>query len=135
MSRSLFLLLAGIYSLLLAAAMLFIPTASLINYGVAKPDLDHLSIIQYLGMANGMLGFMSIAFRNSPNSYALRVYLLAQAINIIGSVVLGVYQVYGLHVPSSAFFIGDSLFRLALGLGFFYFYTRESRQTGAAALN
>ncbi len=125
MSRSLFLLLSGIYSLLLAAAMLFIPTATLINYGVAKPDLDHMSIIQYLGMANGMLGFTSIALRNSPNSYALRIYLLAQVIHIIGGVLLGVYQVYGLHVPSSSFFIGDSIFRLILGLGFLYYYNLE----------
>ena len=66
MSRSLFLLLTGIYGLLLAAAMLFMPTATLITYGVAKPDLDHMAAIQYIGMANGMLGFMSLALRNSP---------------------------------------------------------------------
>jgi len=132
MSRSLFLLLTGIYGLLLAAAMLFMPTATLITYGVAKPDLDHMAAIQYIGMANGMLGFMSLALRNSPNSYALRIYLLAQVINIIGGVLLGFYQVYGLHVPASDFFFVDSLVRLAIGLAFLYYYNQESKQPQSA---
>jgi len=132
MSRSLFLLLTGIYGLLLAAAMLFMPTATLINYGVAKPGLNHLASIQYLGMANLMLGFISLALRSSPNSYALRIYLLAQAIHIIGGVLLGVYQTYGLHIPASDFFYVESLVRLAIGLAFLYYYNQATRQAQSA---
>ena len=133
MTRSLFLLLAGIYALLLALAMLFFTESSLLNYGVPKVDLDHIAIMQYLGIANGVVGMLILLNRNAPNSYSLRTILLVGALNPLVGVVVGVYHVLVLHVPFSTFFVADSLFRLALGLAFLYFYSRETKlaQVGA----
>ena len=133
MTRSLFLLLAGIYALLLALAMLFFTESSLLNYGVPKVDLDHIAIMQYLGIANGVVGLLILLNRNAPNSYSLRTILLVGALNPLVGVVVGVYHVLVLHVPFSTFFVADSLFRLALGLAFLYFYSRETKlaQVGA----
>ena len=127
MTRSLFLLLAGIYALLLALAMLFFTESSLLNYGVPKVDLDHIAIMQYLGIANGVVGMLILLNRNAPNSYSLRTILLVGALNPLVGVVVGVYHVLVLHVPFSTFFVADSLFRLALGLAFLYFYSRETK--------
>lgn len=128
MSRSLFLLLAGIYGLLLFLAMVFATTPTLQNYGVPNVDLNHISVMQFLGVSTGALALLLVLNRNAPNTYTLRTLLLAQALYILAGVVLGVYHVYGLNVPSSSFFIGDSIFRLLLGLGFAYFYSREAQQ-------
>ena len=127
MSRSLFLLLAGVYALLLAMTMLFFTESSLLNYGVPKVDLDHIAIMQYLGIANGMVGLLILLNRNQPNSYSLRTILLVGALNPLVGVVVGVYHVLVLHVPFSSFFVADSLFRLALGLAFLYYYNRETK--------
>ena len=135
MSRSLFLLLSGAYGILLFLAMVFATTPTLQNYGAPDADLSHSSIMQFLGVSTGALALLLVLNRNAPNTYTLRTLLLAQALYILAGVVLGVYHVYVLNVPSSAFFVGDSLFRLVLGLGFVYFYTRESRQAGATVLN
>ena len=50
-----------------------------------------------------------------------------------GPAVLGLYNVYVMNVPNRAFFVGDTLFRLALGLGFLYFYNRETKLAQAQA--
>ncbi len=127
MSRSLFLLLAGIYGAVLALSMVFAPTAALESYGTATVDLNHISVMQFLGISTGALSLMNLLNRNAPNSYTLRTLLLAQVVNVLGGVVLGIYHVYVMNVPNSAFFVGDTLFRLVLGLGFLYFYNRETR--------
>lgn len=134
MSRSLFLLLAGIYSIVLALSMIFAPTAALESYGTGNIDLNHISLMQFLGVAN--LGFAALALlnRNAPNSVALRNSLLATALVVFGGVVLGLYNAYAMNVPYSTFFIGDTLFRLALGLAILYFYNRESKAAGANAV-
>jgi ABC-type sugar transport system permease subunit len=128
MSRSIFLLINGIYGAVLALSMIFAPTAALESYGAANIDLNHISTMQFLGVAN--LGFAALAFlnRNAPNSIALRNSLLATAIVVFGGVVLGLYNAYAMNVPYSTFFIGDTLFRLALGLAILYFYNQESKQ-------
>ena len=135
MSRSLFLLLTGIYGLVLTLAMVFAPEAALQNYGAPSVDLNHISVMQFLGLSTGAIALMTILNRNAPNSYTFRTLLLAQAFLLLSGVALGIYHAIVLHVPMSSFFIGDSLFRLALGLGFVYFYTRETRQAGATALS
>lgn len=131
MTRSLFLLVAGIYSAVLAVVMVFFTEASLKNYGVPTVDVTHISVMQFLGVAIGAFGLLPLLNRNAPNSFSLRTILMAQAYVWLAGVVLCLYHVYVLHVPFSAFFVGDSLFRLALGLGFLYFYNCETRQTGA----
>ncbi|MBC7572071.1 MAG: hypothetical protein H7319_20440 [Spirosoma sp.] len=135
MSRSLFLLLSGAYGILLFLAMVFATTPTLQNYGVPDVDLNHISIMQFLGVSTGALALLLVLNRNAPNTYTLRTLLLAQALYILAGVLLGVYHVYVLNVPNSTFFVVDSLFRLALGLGFLYFYNRETRQVGATVLN
>ncbi len=134
MTRSLFLLLAGIYSAVLAVAMVFFTEASLKNYGVPTVDVTHISVMQFLGVATGAFGLLSLLNRNVPNSFSLRTILMAQGYVSLARVLLGIYHVYVFHVPFSAFFVGDTLFRLALGLGFVYFYNRESRQAQAGAV-
>ena len=134
MSRSLFLLLAGIYSSLLAVVMVFATNAALNSYGVPTVDVTHISVMQFLGVATGAFGLLSLLNRNVPNSFSFRTILLAQGYVSLAGVLLGIYHVYVLHVPFSAFFVGDSLFRLALGLGFMYFYNHESRQAQAGSI-
>jgi|GEM_PF-2545093 len=135
MNRSLFLLLSGAYGILLFLAMVFATTPTLQSYGVSNADLSHISIMQFLGVSTGAFALLLVLNRNATNTYTLRTLLLSQALYILAGVVLGVYHVYVLNVPNSAFFVGDSLFRLALGLGFLYFYNRETRQVGTTALN
>ncbi len=128
MSRSLFLLLAGIYSMLLFVSMVFTPEDSLTNYGASTVDLTHISIMQFLGLCNGAFAMLSFLSRKAPNSYSLRTILLSSATLLVAGVLLGVYHVFVVHPPMSSFFIGDSVFRLVLGLGFAYFYSREAQQ-------
>ena len=134
MNRSVFLLIAGVYSALLAVSMVFIPEASLRNYGVPSVDLSYISVMQFLGLSNAGFAIMALLNRNASSSFSLRTILLAEAVNILAGVVLGVYHVYGLNVPHSSFFMGDSLLRLAFGLGFMYFYNRETKLAQAGAV-
>ncbi|MBC8153684.1 MAG: hypothetical protein H7Z72_12305 [Bacteroidetes bacterium] len=133
MSRSLFLLITGIYTTLLSLSMVFATEMSLISYGTPQVDLSHVSIMQFLGVSSMGLGLLALLNRHAPNSAALRNTLLALAVTTLAGIVLGIYHVYLLHVPFSTFFVVDSLFRLVLGLGYLYFYNRETRlaQVGA----
>lgn len=134
MSRSLFLLLTGIYGFLLTLVMVFAPEAAIRNYGAPEVNLNQIALMQFLGLSTGAIALMTLLNRKAPNSYTLRTLLLAQALLLMGGVALGIYHATVVHVPMNSFFIGDSLFRLALGLGFMYFYSRESRQAQAGAI-
>lgn len=134
MSRSLFLLMTGIYGLLLTLAMVFAPEAAIRNYGAPEVSLNQIALMQFLGLSTGAIALMTILNRKAPNSYTLRTLLLAQALLLIGGIVLGIYHATVVHVPMNSFFIGDSLFRLALGFGFVYFYNRESQQARGGAV-
>ena len=131
MKRSLFLLLAGIYGLFLGASMLFFTESTLLNYGVPKVDVDHVAIAQFLSIENCCLGLLFLLNRNQPTSYPFRTILLIGALNPLVGVVAGVYHVLVLHVPFSTFFVADSLFRLALGLAFLYYYNQATREATA----
>lgn len=134
MSRSLFLLLAGIYSTLLFFSMVFTPEGAIQNYGVPTVDRTHISIMQFLGLCNGAFAMLSFLSRKAPNSYSLRIILLTSATLLVAGVLLGVYHVFVLQPTMSAFFIGDSLFRLALGLAFLYYYNREIQEARIGSL-
>lgn len=136
MSRSLFLLIVGIYNALLAVSMLFMAGESLKNYGVPTVDLAHISVMQYLGVENGGLALLAFLNRKAPNSVGLRNALLMLAMTGLAGIVKGLYDIFILHPPMSAFFIGDTVFRLALSAGLLYFYNRETRlaQTTGAVL-
>jgi uncharacterized membrane protein YsdA (DUF1294 family) len=127
MSRSLFLLLVGLYAALIAVAMIFAPEAALKNYGIPTVDVNHIDLIQFLGGSTGALSGLMLHNRTAPNSFALRSLLLVLAVHSVAGAVLGMYHTYVQHTPSSTFFVVDSLFRLALGAGFLYFYTRETK--------
>ena len=133
MNRSRFLLLAGSYGFILAVTMLFFTESSLLNYGVPKVDVDHIAIMQFLGLSNAALGLMTLLNRDQPNSYTFRTLLLMQGGSILAGIVVSVYHVLVLHVPFSTFFVADSLFRLALGLGFLYYYNQATREAVIAA--
>lgn len=128
MNRPAFLLLTGIYSALLAISMVFAPEMALKNYGVPSVDVSHIAVMQFLGLSVGGFSIMLFLNRNAPNSFALRTLLLAEAANTLAGVILGVYHTYVLQVPISAFFVGDSVLRMALGIGFLYFYNQEAKQ-------
>lgn len=134
MSRSLFLLLTGIYGLLLAVAMVFAPEAAIRNYGALEINLNHIAAMQFLGLSTGVIALMTLLNRNAPNSYTLRTLLLAQALLLVSGVALGIYHAVVIHVPMNSFFIGDSLFRLVLGLGFVYAYNRETKLAQAGTV-
>ena len=127
MSRSLFLLILGIYGVLLALLMVFFAKSALESYGAPTDDLSHISTMQFLGVANIGFAVLALLNRNAPNSIALRNSLLASAIVVFGGVLKGLYDLFVLHPPMSAFFIGDTVFRLLVGLGLVYFYNRESK--------
>lgn len=133
MTRSLFLLISGIYSALLSLTMLFFAKSALESYGAPTNDLSHISTMQFLGVANIGFAVLALLNRNAPNSVALRNSLLATAIVVFGGVLKGMYDVFVLHPPMNGFFIGDTVFRLLLGLGLVYFYNRETKlaQVGA----
>ena len=127
MSRSLFLLILGIYGVLLALSMVFFAKSALESYGAPTDDLSHISTMQFLGVANIGFAVLALLNRNAPNFIALRNSLLASAIVVFGGVLKGLYDLFVLHPPMSAFFIGDTVFRLLVGLGLVYFYNRESK--------
>lgn len=127
MSRSLLLLIAGIYDALLALSMIFMAEPSLKNYGVPTVDLAHISVMQYLGVVNGGLALLAFLNRNAPNSVGLRNALLVLAVTGLAGIGKGLYDIFILHPPMSAFFIGDTVFRLALSAGLLYVYNRETK--------
>lgn len=133
MTRSLFLLIVGIYDALLALTMIFMAEPSLINYGAVSVDLTHIAVMQYLGTSTAALAVLCFLSRNAPNSVGLRNSLLV--IGLTGSlgIIKGMYDIFVLHPPMSAFFIGDTALRLALALGVFYFYNKESKAAQAEA--
>jgi hypothetical protein len=128
------MLLTGIYGLLLALAMVFAPEAAIRNYGAPEVNLNHIAVMQFLGLSTGAIALMTLLNRNASSSDPLRTLLLAQALLLVSGVVLGIYHAIVVHVPMNTFFIGDSLFRLALGLGFVYFYYRETKQAKNGAV-
>jgi hypothetical protein len=134
MNRSVFLLIVGLYTALVALAMIFVPEAALKNYGIPAIDVHHIGLIQFLGISNGVLGLLLLLNRNAPNSVPLQTLLLGLAVLSLAGVLLGAYRTYILNIPGNAFFLGDSLLRLALGLGFLYFYNRETKSARAGAV-
>ena len=127
MSRSLFLLIVGGYNALLGLSMIFLAGPSLNSYGVPTVDLAHISVMQYLGVSTGGIGLLAFLNRNAPNSVSLRNVLLMLAVTGFAGIAKGLYDVFVLHPPMSAFFIGDTIFRLALSVGFVYFYNQEAK--------
>jgi hypothetical protein len=75
MSRSLFMLLTGAYGLLLTVVMLFTPEAAIRNYGAPELNLNHIAVMQFLGLSTGATALMTLLNRNAPNSYTLRTLL------------------------------------------------------------
>ncbi len=134
MSRPVFLLIVGIYNALLALSMIFMAEPSLKNYGVPAVDLAHISVMQYLGVTNGGLAILCFLNRNVPNSAGLQNALLMLALTGLAGIIKGLYDIFVLHPPMSTFFIGDTVFRLALSLGLLYFYNAERKQAPIGAL-
>lgn len=134
MSRSVFLLIVGVYNALLALSMIFMAEPSLKNYGVPAVDLAHISVMQYLGVTNGGLAILCFLNRNAPNSVGLQNALLMLAITGLAGIVKGLYDIFVLHPPMSAFFIGDTVLRLALSVGLLYFYNRETKLAATGAV-
>ena len=127
MSRSLFLLILGIYDALLALTMIFMAEPSLKNYGAPTVDLTHISVMQYLGTTTGSVALLCFLSRNAPNSVGLRNSLLVIGVVGFSGILKGLYDIFVLHPPMSAFFIGDTVLRLVLALGVFYFYNQETK--------
>ena len=124
MSRSTFILLVSLYSLLVIMGMLFAPEALLQVYGIPIIDKFHVALYQFLGMPILGLSVIGLMIRNAGPSLGLRAYLIGNAVNLLSFVALSVYLVTVRGLPSSTFFTIDSVWRLALGLGLIYYLMR-----------
>jgi hypothetical protein len=131
MSRSVFLLIMGLYTTLSSLLMIVVPAESLKSYGALSVDLTHIAAIQFLGVAAIGEGILALLSRNAPNYSSLRHILLAITITTLGGVLLGVYHIVVLHPPMNSFFIGDTVFRLLLGLATLYYYNQATKQAVA----
>ena len=118
----------------LTIEMVFTPELAIRNYGAPEINLYHVAFMQLLGVSAGALALMNFLNRNAPNSYPLRTLLLAQALVLVGGVVLGIYHALVVDVPTNSIFIADSIFRLVLGLGFLYYYNREAQQAKTVSM-
>jgi hypothetical protein len=127
MSRSLVLLITGAYSLLIGLPMVFTPKIAFDSYGPGMVDVSHIATLQYLGVDTLCFGILAFLIRNAPNSVGLRAGLLILALAYVGSFLKGLYDIFILHPPMSGFLIGDTVFRLILGLAVLYCYNRESK--------
>ena len=131
MSRSVFLLIMGLYTTLSAIMMIVLPADSLKSYGTLSVDLTHIATIQFLGVAVIGEGILALLSRNAPNSGSLRHILLIITITTLGGVLLDVYYIVVLHPPMNSFFTGDTVFRLLLGLATLYYYNQATKQAVA----
>jgi hypothetical protein len=132
MSRSIVLLISGLYSSVVGLSMLFMPEDSLKNYGSVTVNLTEIATLQYLGVDTLAFALLAFLNRNTPNSAALRISLLVLTGAILGSFLKGLYDILVLHPPMSGLLLGDTVFRLLLGLALLYCYNRE-RQLARAA--
>jgi uncharacterized membrane protein len=121
------MLITGIYSLLIGLPMVFLPKLAFDSYGPGIVDASHIATLQYLGVDTLCFGLLAFLIRNAPNSVGLRAALLIIALAYLGSFLKGLYDIFILHPPMSGFLIGDTVFRLLLGLVVLYCYNREQK--------
>ncbi|WP_435357826.1 hypothetical protein [Emticicia sp. SJ17W-69] len=127
MKTSNFLLFLAIYGILTGCMMLFNAGGSLINYGVQPIDHYHISIIQYVGISNITMGFLSFLLRNEQSKVSQAI-LLTTSITTVGSFLKGCYDVYIVNLPSNTFFWIDMSFRLLVGLVCLFYITQNQKK-------
>lgn len=132
MSRSTFILIVSVYSLLVVLAALLAPEALLKTNGVPAADKYHLALQQLMAMPILGLSVVGLMIRNAEPSVGLRAYLAGNATNLIGFVALTAYISIARDIPVSTPFLVDSLWRLALGLGLVYYLVRLKPVAGVA---
>lgn len=132
MSRSTFILIVSVYSLLVVLYMWFVPTAALEGFGVPAPDKYHLALHQLMSMPILGLSVVGLMIRNAEPSVGLRAYLAGNATNLIGFVALTAYISIVRDIPLTTLFLVDSLWRLLLGLGLAYYLVRLKPAVGMA---
>jgi hypothetical protein len=132
MSRSTFILIVSVYSLLVVLYMWFVPAAALEGFGVPAPDKYHLALHQLMSMPILGLSVVGLLIRNAEPSVGLRAYLVGNATNLIGFVALSAYESAARDIPFTTLFLVDSLWRLLLGLGLVYYLVRLKPAVGVA---
>lgn len=132
MSRSTYILIVSVYSLLVVLAALIAPEALLQTNGVPAPDKYHLALQQLMAMPILGLSVVGLMIRNAEPSVGLRAYLAGNATNLIGFVVLTFYISLVRDIPFTTLFLVDSLWRLLLGLGLVYYLVRLKPAVGMA---
>ena len=132
MSRSTFILIVSVYSLLVVLAALLAPEALLKTNGVPAPDKYHLALQQLMALPILGLSVVGLMVRNAEPSVGLRAYLAGNATNLIGFVALTAYLSITRDIPVSTPFLVDSLWRLLLGLGLVYYLVRLKPVVGVA---
>ncbi|KAB7727957.1 hypothetical protein F5984_19565 [Rudanella paleaurantiibacter] len=128
MSRSLVLLILGLYGLLLSGVMLFATTWLLKSYGIDPYDVSHISLMRYLGLSNFGLALLALLNRNLSNSASLQTVLLVSAIVVLGGIGVGTVDSLLKDAPLTGFFLADTFLRLVMGLALLYCYNRERQQ-------
>jgi hypothetical protein len=129
MSRSTFILIVSVYSLLVVLYMWFIPVAALVGFGVPAPDKYHIAQHQLMSMPILGLSIVGLMIRHAEPSLGLRAYLTGNATNLIGFTALTAYESFARDIPFTTLFVVDSLWRLALGLGLVYYLVRLKPRT------
>ena len=124
MTRSTFITLVSVYSILLVLGMLIAPQAMLQVYGIPALDKFHIALFQLMGVPILGISVIGLLVRNAQSGQGLRAYLTGNAVNLIGFSLLNVYQEIVQEMPISTFFVADTAFRVALGLGMVYYLVR-----------
>ena len=132
MSRSTFILLVSVYSLLVVLYMWFVPVAALEGFGLPAPDKYHITQHQLMSMPILGLSIVGLMVRHAAPSVGLRAYLVGNATNLIGFVALSAYESIARDIPFTTLFLVDSLWRLLLGLGLVYYMERLKSVVAAA---
>lgn len=129
MKISNFLLFLAIYGFITGGMMLFNANGSLVNYAVQPIDQYHIVILQYLGLANIGIAFLSYQLRNETSAKVIQAVLGSTALLTIGSFLKACYDIFLMHVPSNTFFWVDMTFRLLVGLATVYFLVNTKKQS------
>lgn len=132
MTRSTFITLVSLYSILIVLGMLIAPQAMLQVYGIPALDKFHIALFQLMGMPILGISVIGLLIRNAESGQGLRAYLAGNAVNLIGFSLLNVYQVIVQEVPISTFFVADTGWRVALGMGMVYYLLRLKPVVGLA---
>ncbi len=128
MKKQTFLTIAAVYSVLIGLVLMLIPDTIFQSYGFPKiDDIPHETLIGtardfmfYTGANALALGVLYIFSRNGANNKSV---LLAGSIALIFCALFAFYKNLAFTIPAFGWI--DMSVRLAIGIGFLYYYFQE----------